>query len=89
MSNTLHAVPRNDRPAELDTPGLVVLFGHSPNGWKVTYLLEHLKHCRLIPGYTVVEVQLHGPDGEQFKPWFKAINPNCASLSLICCSLPG
>ncbi|GAA5922823.1 hypothetical protein JCM3775_006149 [Rhodotorula graminis] len=83
MSTAVHAVPRTDRPAELDTPGLVVLFAHSPNGWKVTYLLEHLKHHGLIPSYTVLEVQLQGPDGDQFKPWFKSINPNSKMPALI------
>ena len=79
MSTTLASAPRAERPAELDAPGLVLLFGHLPNGWKVTYLLEHLKHAGLIPEYTVLEVYLQGgQDGEQFKPWFKELNPNCA-----------
>ncbi|BGP41207.1 Glutathione S-transferase 2 [Rhodotorula kratochvilovae] len=76
--------PRSEIPAELSNPGLVLLFGHSPNGWKCTYLLEALKQAGAIPDYTVCEVYLQGGQGgEQFKPWFKAINPNSKMPALI------
>lgn len=70
---------RTTAPAELAVPGLVLLYGSTPNGWKCTYALEILKQAGLIPGYTVCEVYLQ--NGEQFQPWFRQINPNCGPLS--------
>lgn len=77
MSNpNAPTVARTTAPAELSAPGLVLLYGSTPNGWKCTYALEILKQAGLVPGYTVCEVYLQ--NGEQFQPWFKEVNPNCA-----------
>lgn len=86
MSNpNAPTVARTTAPAELSAPGLVLLYGSTPNGWKCTYALEILKQAGLVPGYTVCEVYLQ--NGEQFQPWFKEVNPNCAfHLSLQACS---
>ncbi|GJN90103.1 hypothetical protein Rhopal_003102-T1 [Rhodotorula paludigena] len=74
-------VVRTEAPAELSNPGLVVFFGQSPNGWKMTWALEALKQAGAIPDYTILEVNLTG--GEQFQPWFEAINPNCKMPALV------
>ena len=79
MSNpNAPTVARTSAPAQLSTPGLVLLYGSTPNGWKCTYALEILKQAGAIQGYTVCEVYLQ--NGEQFQPWFRQINPNCESL---------
>lgn len=76
MSNpNAPTVARTAAPPELSTPGLVLLYGSTPNGWKCTYALEILKQAGAIQGYTVCEVYLQ--NGEQFQPWFRQINPNC------------
>lgn len=85
MSDPLRPTqPRTEAPPGLDTPGLVLLYGSTPNGWKITYALQALKEAGLIPDYTVVEVYLE--TGEQFQPWFRNINPN-SSVSLFFQSL--
>ncbi|KAG0653773.1 glutathione S- transferase, nitrogen catabolite repression regulator [Rhodotorula mucilaginosa] len=69
MSNpNAPTVARTAAPPELSTPGLVLLYGSTPNGWKCTYALEILKQAGAIQGYTVCEVYLQ--NGEQFQPWF-------------------
>ncbi|GAA5872907.1 hypothetical protein JCM3774_004874 [Rhodotorula dairenensis] len=72
---------RTTAPAQLAAPGLVLLYGSTPNGWKCTYALEILKQAGLIPAYTVCEVYLQ--NGEQFQPWFREINPNSKMPALI------
>lgn len=82
MSNpNAPTVARTTAPAQLSTPGLVLLYGSTPNGWKCTYALEILKQAGAIQGYTVCEVYLQ--NGEQFQPWFRQINPNCESLEAL------
>ncbi|GAA5827380.1 hypothetical protein JCM11251_003787 [Rhodosporidiobolus azoricus] len=71
---------RTTAPAELSNPGPVVLWGNSPNGWKVTYLLQGLKEAGCIPDYTAIDVDLQR--GEQFQPWFLALNPNAKMPAL-------
>ena len=47
----------------------------TPNGWKVTIMLEELKEAGLnLPPVNVRAVDLH--EGEQFSQAFTAINPN-------------
>ncbi|GAA5875331.1 hypothetical protein JCM8547_003206 [Rhodosporidiobolus lusitaniae] len=72
---------RTEAPPELFNPGLVLLWGNSPNGWKCTYLLQALKETGAIPDYTAVDVDLQ--NGEQFQPWFVAVNPNSKMPALI------
>ncbi|GAA6059958.1 hypothetical protein JCM10212_001307 [Sporobolomyces blumeae] len=79
--STLTPVLSTAPPPELSTPGLVVLFGNSPNGWKITIALEALKSVGAIPDYTGVTVFLQS--GEQFQPWFKELNPNSKMPVLI------
>ncbi|BGP57289.1 Glutathione S-transferase 2 [Rhodotorula sphaerocarpa] len=82
MSNpNAPTVARTTAPAELSAPGLVLLYGSTPNGWKCTYALEILKQAGLVQGYTVCEVYLQ--KGEQFQPWFKEVNPNSKMPALI------
>ncbi|GAA6028798.1 hypothetical protein JCM8097_007401 [Rhodosporidiobolus ruineniae] len=72
---------RTEPPAELSDPGLVLLWGNTPNGWKITCLLQALKEKGAIPDYTAVEVFLQ--HGEQFQPWFLRANPNSKMPALI------
>jgi len=65
---------RTSAPSELSNPGLVLLWGNSPNGWKITYALQGLKESGQIPDYTVVQVFLQ--KDEQFQEWFVKLNPN-------------
>ncbi|GAA5884736.1 hypothetical protein JCM16303_005252 [Sporobolomyces ruberrimus] len=75
-------IPRTAAPPELSTPGLVLLFGQTPNGWKLTYALEALKQAGTLPdGYTVVPVYLQCR--EQFQDWFIELNPNSKMPVLI------
>jgi glutathione S-transferase len=67
-------VYRTEAPAEFTNPGLVLAFGQTPNGWKITYALQALKEAGAIPGYTVVPVFLQRD--EQFTQWFIKSNPN-------------
>ncbi|BGP17559.1 hypothetical protein JCM10213_004100 [Rhodosporidiobolus nylandii] len=79
----MSTLPRTEAPAELSKPGLVLLWGNSPNGWKPTYLLEALKEAGSIPEYTVVEVNLSVGVSEQFQDWFVAVNPNSKMPALL------
>ncbi|GAA6010041.1 hypothetical protein JCM10207_007531 [Rhodosporidiobolus poonsookiae] len=81
MSAPASNLPRTDAPAELTNPGLVLLWGNSPNGWKITHYLQALKEAGCIPDYTAVEVFLQ--NNEQFEPWFRKINPNSKMPALI------
>ncbi|GAA5917668.1 hypothetical protein JCM5296_007443 [Sporobolomyces johnsonii] len=74
-------VARTEAPAELSNPGLVLLYGDTPNGWKITYALNSLKEAGAIPDYTVVPVFLQ--TDEQFNDWFIKINPNSRMPALI------
>jgi len=72
---------RTSPPPELSTPGLVLLWGNSPNGWKITYALQALKESGQIQGYTAVQVYLQ--KDEQFQDWFVELNPNSESSAIV------
>ncbi|GAA5926712.1 glutathione S-transferase family protein [Sporobolomyces koalae] len=74
-------VLRTEAPSELSNPGLVCVWGNSPNGWKICYALEALKQAGAIPDYTAVNVFLQ--KGEQFQEWFIKLNPNSKMPVLI------
>src|ERR1700738_2745371 len=52
-----------------DDPMIDLLYAPTPNGWKISIMLEELG----VP-YTVVPVNIRS--GDQFRPEFLAISPN-------------
>ncbi|KAK4048971.1 Glutathione S-transferase 2 [Microbotryomycetes sp. JL221] len=58
----------------LNTSGLVLIAGGSPNSMKVSTYLEELKAIGAIPGYAFYGVSFS--KHEQKEPWFLEINPN-------------
>ena len=58
----------------ISMPPIEVLFAATPNGWKVTIMLEELREAGVNVEYEVKSINMG--QGDQFEDWFKAVNPN-------------